>query len=395
MTILSVQEIETLSQPHEGLCVSIYLPTIKAGDQVQQNTIRFKNLLSQAGEQLAAQGMETAQQSRFLDQASTLAIDDAFWQQQEHGLAVFITAEGISTYKLPAPVEEQVMVGNRLYLRPMLQFLYDSGEFYILALSQNQVRLLKGSQQNIEEVDLTNKDIPTSLIDALQFDEFESNIQFHTGTTGPRGQSSGTSGGERPGMFHGHGDGQDDKKMRILQYFQKIDKGLNDMLKNSQSPLVLSGVEYLQPIYKEANTYKNLVDKGIHGNPENVREDDLHKEAWKLVEPLFKTTREEIVERFNILDGRSDPLATRKLKQVIEAAPFGRVEVLFIDKNARQWGRFDTEKNQAILENEPSQENEDLIDFAAVQTLQNGGIVYLVEPEDLPGGKTVAAILRY
>jgi hypothetical protein len=30
---------------------------------------------------------------------------------------------------------------------------------------------------------------------------------------------------------------------------------------------VLAGVEYLLPIYREANTYPHLLAEGIHGNP--------------------------------------------------------------------------------------------------------------------------------
>jgi hypothetical protein len=394
MTTISVQEIEELSKPREGLCVSIYIPTIKASDQVLQNPIRFKNMLNEAGTLLAEQGMGPAQQEKLLEPALTLWRDDVFWQQQEHGLAVFVSSEGMQTMKLPAPVDEMVKIGERFHVKPLYQFLYEGGDFYILALSQNEIRLLKGTPNSVEEVD--TKELPANLQDALNFDDFQKQLQWHTGTVEPRGHSGGpASGGERPAMFHGHGGGEDDKKNHLLQYFQKIDKGLNEMLKDKRSPLVLSGVEYLHPIYKEANTYNNLINEGIPGNPELTRGEDLHKEAWKLVEPVFKTTQEEIVERFNILHGRNEKLATQDLKQVIEAAPFGRVEVLFVDKNASQYGKFDTEKVKLTLTDQPGPEDEDLVDFAALQTLANGGIVYMVEPGEVPGGKEVAAILRF
>lgn len=39
--------------------------------------------------------------------------------------------------------------------------------------------------------------------------------------------------------------------------------------------------------------------------------------------------------------------------------------------------------------------DEDLLDFAAVQTLLYGGTVYAVEQRHVPGGTSAAALFRY
>ena len=91
-------------------------------------------------------------------------------------------------------------------------------------------------------------------------------------------------------MFHGQS--ADDAKDRILRYFRQIDAGLRDLLREAQVPLVLAGVEYLLPIYKEVNTYQHLLDGGISGNPEGVNF-DLHRQAWAQVEPFFTREQEQ------------------------------------------------------------------------------------------------------
>lgn len=45
MSLLSVEELKTLVEQPEGLCVSIYMPTAEGGLNAQQNPIRFKNLI--------------------------------------------------------------------------------------------------------------------------------------------------------------------------------------------------------------------------------------------------------------------------------------------------------------------------------------------------------------
>jgi len=48
-----------------------------------------------------------------------------------------------------------------------------------------------------------------------------------------------------------------------------------------------------------------------------------------------------------------------------------------------------------ILDTKNKPENEDLLDYAARQTIINSGQVYAVEPENMPGEGDLAAILRY
>ena len=47
------------------------------------------------------------------------------------------------------------------------------------------------------------------------------------------------------------------------------------------------------------------------------------------------------------------------------------------------------------LHPEPEPDDEDMLDFAAIHTLLNGGTVYTVEPEEVPDEALAAAIFRY
>ena len=99
-------------------------------------------------------------------------------------------------------------------------------------------------------------------------------------------------------MFHGQGAGNDDEKDNILRYFRKVNGALQELLKNQRSPLVLAGVEYLFPIYKEANNYPQLLDEGITGNPDELKAEELHEQAWKIVQPYFEQAQQEVVNRY-------------------------------------------------------------------------------------------------
>ena len=59
------------------------------------------------------------------------------------------------------------------------------------------------------------------------------------------------------------------------------------------------------------------------------------------------------------------------------------------------WGGFDPDTMSVDLHPEPEPTDEDMLDFAAIHTLLNGGTVYAVEPEQLPEQAPAAAIFRY
>jgi peptide subunit release factor 1 (eRF1) len=388
MNVLTLEELQRLTTPKEGWCVSIYMPTVKKGDQVRQNPIRYKNLLDEAEAKLEQFGMKPNDITRFMSTAEELQRDDVFWQTQENGLAVFIAEGEFYTYHLPMEVEEQVLIKDRFYLKPLLSLLYQGGEYFILALSQDEVRLFRATEHEIDEV--YPKDLPENMDEALGYDNLEDQQQWHTGTAPAPG------GGRRQAMFHGQGQGEDKSDAYFLRYLRIVNDSVIGYLGDRRSPLILAGVEELLPEYKKSNTYLHLVDDIITMKPAIAETRELRERAWEKVKSVFDVTREEILGRYKQLAGRNDDRATKDVKEVLKAAPYGRVEVLFVDKTAKQWGKFDEQNVEVKLEDQPNKDNYDLLDYAAVQTLLNGGIVYAVEPQDIPDAASpVAAILRF
>jgi len=166
---------------------------------------------------------------------------------------LFGSPDRFRTYWLPCHFEEQVIVTSHFYLKPLLPFLAGDGRFYLLALSQNDIRLLEGTHYSISEVALPEA-VPHSQASAMQYDESTNELRYPSSSSG----ASVGKGGRRATIFHGQGVGTDNEKMRILRYFQQIDRGLQALLRDETAPLLLAGVAYLFPIYREANTYPHL-----------------------------------------------------------------------------------------------------------------------------------------
>jgi hypothetical protein len=382
MKIFTREELRTLVEPSQAPCVSVYLPTHRVPTENQQDRTRLKNLLRQAQESLQVYGLRPAEAEALLEPATRLLGAISFWKDKRDGLALFISPGIFRQYQLPASFEPLVVVAHRFHVKPLLAML-GGNEFFVLALSQNAVKLFEGSRFGLSDID-EPEGVPKSLADALKYDEIEKQLQFQTGT-GVGGK------GERAAMFHG----QDlaDNKERIQRYFRQIDQGLRDLLREAQSPLLLAGVEYLLPIYKEVNTYQHLLNGGITGNPEGVNPEELHRQAWAQVEPYFKREQEKAAARYRELAGTGK--TSQDPGEIVPAAYHGRVECLFVAVGLQQWGDYDPGANRVDLHATPQPGSFDLLDLAATQTLLNGGAVYAVEPSEVPDETPLAAVFRY
>jgi hypothetical protein len=387
MDIVTREDLKDLLEAREGPCVSLYQPAHRAGPDTrayaQQDLIRFKNLLRDAERRLTATGLRAREARGLLEPARGLLTDPVFWQYQAEGLAVFVAPGVMRTFRVPLRLEELVVVAERFHVKPLITLLAGDGVFYVLALSQNEVRLLAGTRDHLGQIELPGA--PRSLAEALQYDDPERQLQFHTGTP--------AAGDRRAAMFHGHGVGTDDAKVNLLRFFQQVDRAVTGLLKGASVPLVLAGVEYLLPIYREANTHPLLLPDGIAGNPEGLRPDELHARAWPIVEPQFLKTREAAAARYRELNGTGK--TSNEARDVVLAAADGRVDVLFVAVGTRIWGTFAPDTRMVELREEEPGRTEDLLNVAAIHTILNRGTVYAVPPADMVEGAPVAAIFRY
>ncbi len=379
MDLMSLDELKALTTRYPGLCLSIFMPTHRAGRDTQQDPIRFRNLLREAEGRLSAFDLRSPEVRGLLEPARQRLDDPAFWRHQSDGLAVFLSPETSRFYRLPLKLEELIVVADRFHVKPLLPLFTGNGHFFILALSQKQIAMLEGTRHSVDEVELEG--VPASLAEALGTDSFERQLQART--TGPGGAA----------VFHGHGALADEAKDRILRYFRLVDRGLRETLREERAPLVLAGVEYLFPLYREANTYPYLADAGLPGNPEALRPEDLHAAAWAVVEPWFLQAQQAAGARYRQLAGTGR--TSTVLDEVVRAAYHGRVDVLFVAAGAQAWGRFIPDTGSVDLHAEPEPGDEDLLDLAALQTILNSGTVYAVDPRRVPDAATLAAIFRF
>lgn len=387
MDILNADGLKSLMGFHKEPCVSIYMPTHRKGSEVEQDPIRFKNLLRDAEKEMEKKGLRKNQIDSILKPAYNFIDDVKFWNHQSDGLAFFMCEGEHQYFRLPLSFKPMAYVHKRYYVKPLLPAMSGNEQYLVLALSQKNLRLFQGSKDSLSEVDLHN--VPTSFDEAHKFDVPEKSLQFHSGTESTQG------GGDRAAIFHGHGVGMDDSKRKknILRYFQMVDDGLEKVIKNENTPMILAGLEYLIPIYKEANSYPHLVSRSVEQNVDDLSEKELHEKVWGIIGDELKNKMEYASRNYKEL--KDDGKKSDDLKEIVKAAYNGRVDYLFLSANGDQrWGKFDSDAQAVDLHDSREEEDEDLLDLAAVYTLLNNGTVYSVENDEMKE-KIISAVFRY
>lgn len=398
--------LQHLMQIDTDNAVSLYMPANRITTETQKDAIRFKNLVNQAQETLMERGMRRPNAIKLLEPAADLIDDSNFWQNQSNGLALFLAPDmepGI--YRLPVRFAEICYISHRFYVKPLLRLFSHDGNYFVLALSQKDVRFFRGNRDGFAQQAVDG--LPTNIQEALGEWQPQRELQYHTST----GRAS--DDGRQAAMFHGHAGSEVQMKDELLRFFRRIDDALHPHLRDQKAPLVLAAVDYLHPIFAEASRYPHLLEAGYDGSPEELSEQELHEATWPIVEPVFKERLAADQELFAQLAGTGR--TGSYVDEVAVAAYQGRVETAFLAQGARVWGKFDPEMGKVIEQHEstesnappdqqpnnsstmiePGREDEDLLDFIALHTYLNGGTVHVPAPEEVPGKNAAAAIYRF
>jgi hypothetical protein len=353
--------------------VSIYLPTHQAGREVSQDPVLFRQLVANAAEEVAERELLAA--------AERLVGDREFWAHGSPGLAVLAGPDGTTAIRLSEPTAALAVVSDRFHLKPLVAALARRVEFDLLAMSRHSVRLLDVTASTGVEIEVPG--LPTSMPEALRWDDREPQLQSHSGGPAGRGQVAAT--------FHGQGGGSDTRDADLDRYLHLIDHAVADHRSGSTRPLVLAGVDEIVAAYRKITRCAHVLDDHVAGNPDQLRPAELADRARRFVPP--SSADGERTARESFLAGAA--ATVRTIEQAVIAAAAGQVATVFVPADREYWGRYQT-GHRVLKEHETREPGDhDLADVAATETLRHGGLAFVVPASDIPGDGTAAATLRY
>ncbi|MDQ2841240.1 MAG: hypothetical protein M3Y72_09420 [Acidobacteriota bacterium] len=365
-----------------GPCVSVYMalagaPTnqsVKANGLAWEQTLR---IVEPKLKDLGAEGREMLE---------TLSGFDGILQDHEpqgRSIAVFRSPGAFWLTWMQEEVANRAVVGPHFYIRPLLPELAKPKKFYILALSQKDVRLLHCTFRTSEEVGLPSGTVAgfDGYMNTAKPDHDRNNLS-----------SAGPSSGHSKGAVGTTDTEREDKHEYLGHFFQQIDRGVNELLRGSSDPVILAAVEYELAQYRSLNTYPHLLDEDVHGAPNGLKAGEMHARAIEAITRNCEKKADEVLAEYNHKVGGG---ASNRLKDVLTAAHDGRVLTLLVSDSLEKSGTFDERTHSVKGHPADAFEEEDLINDAAVQTILHAGQVLSVSNKKMPNGAPLAAIFRY
>ncbi|CCH31232.1 hypothetical protein ABZ816_03045 [Actinosynnema sp. NPDC047251] len=351
--------------------VSLYLPT-RPESSGDAERIELKNLAGEAADQLRANGVERAALAAVEEQLADLVDDDEFWRFQARSLAVFVTPESLTTFRLPNHLTPAAEVSDRFHVKPLLRSITFAQTAFLLVLTQGSVRLLE-VVPDLRPAEVAVPGLPPDVASAVG--------KSSTADRAPAGRVQG-------------GEGQ---KVRLRQFARQVDRALRPVLAGHDVPLILASAEPLDSIFRSVCSYPGLAPTGIPagvGAPGTASADsELVAAARAVLDGVHAGQLDELRELFE--RRTSQGRTATDVSDVARLATIGAVDTLFVDIDTTVPGFVDEETGAVEFRDTPNAVDYGVLDEIARRVWLTDGRVLAVRREDVPGGGEVAAVLRF
>lgn len=369
-----------------GTAVTIYAPLDPQQRDLRLITGRLDNLLVKAEDGLAARNMGPRQRGAILDPARQAVAEIDFRTHREPTL-VLLAAPGFArVIFLPERIEETLVVGPRFYVKPLLSLFAHDTRFHLLAISARSVRVLECGRYFSK--DRTPPELRQSWEDLAKETEFQQGVQFNPPAR-PRG---GTHAMVRS---HGYESPNSVWKNLFVEYLRRVTAAVEADLADDPWPVILAADPETTGHFRKLTRLRTLADEGLVLNPHGLEDRELVERALALLNPPGLASASDTIERAKARLGSGDPSVAIRLDEIVAAARYGRVDSLVVAADEFVWGSFDETNGRLVARSRPEGEDEELLNYAAVETLAKGGTASALPRREIPHHALAVATLRY
>lgn len=342
-------------------CVTIILNTHRTLPDNEKDVIQLKNLIKEAESKLLAVcQQQTAEKltAKVHELASTIN-----HRHNLESLILFVNENVAEFVRLPIPVEDRVVVGNRFAMRDLIRGLHNQTNYYVLVLSKDEARLIEASNDKV--------------------------VKEHGFPFPFQNQISQTSFKAEP---------SDAGRIRNLtsEFFNQVDKVVNKVHKDHPLPILISTDEqHYQDYMRIADKPTVIFTDFLSRSRQTEADHAIVSDAWEIVQKLSqKQNNDRKVDLKRAVSTNNFISDTTEIYQAIKQ---GRVQTLFVEENLFQPAMIENDTVIYLSENtkESAEMIDDIYDELIDLNMDFGGDVVFLPKESLTKFNGFAAMTRY
>lgn len=367
---------EVLDSP--GPCMTVFLPPYRPGESAGSSAAILQAYLQDAKKQLNERGVSKPVVTNLLRPVEQAAENPSFEAGSHSSRAIFRSSQAFEQFHLTHPVDALWNVGGTFLIRPLASELARPSAFYILALSKEGVALHHCAGLHLEATHLP-PGIPETLAEALALEPPDHDLESRS--------AAGSSTGAMRRVRFGTGSERERRHSHLSDYYKLVDRGIQQIVREQDLPLILAGPEEDVSIYRGAGSYRGLAKGAILGSP------DVEREKTEILQRAYAILRTDQLEQQQaaLMAAKEKVSSSRfstDLDGILEAAFEGRVGQLYLNEQAQRVEEF-------ARGNYQTWGKEDLLNLAAVQTILHHGKVCSLPGERMPDKSAAIAIFRF
>ena len=352
--------------------VSLTMPTHRREPDNEQDAVRLRNLLADAGRRLEAdpdvpRHVRTAVKSRL-----ARAVAEVDLRYSLDGLLILADADDHGVWYLPRSVPERVVLSDTYLTRNLVAATAQSRPYWALGIAADRATLWSGSGESLHEH--RGDGFPMTPPEETWDVEREERI------------------GDTPSTF------RDEETRRFLR---SVDTAMGTVLARRPRPLHLVGLAPALALLEEAGRSAShaavgrLVKGGLASGPAPV----LLRELGPVVEEYARREQQEVLTRLGDALGRRAFGAG--LDEVWESVREKRADLVAVEEHYRRTVRV-CDGHLVPLDGNPDGNpdglpdvRDDIVDELVETALDGGADVVFLPDDSLAGHERIAAVLRY
>lgn len=358
----------------EGPCISILLSPHLGGTGTRPSGAILTAMLPQVESALRDLGMHPQDAAKVLQPLQRMAGEPQMQASHRNGICIYRSPRELHCFSIRAVVETGWHVEERFIVSPVLAHLDYRQSFLLLALAGKHIRLLR-----CEGGEVSVLPIPYGVPESAAEFSGESRDDEHTKN-------------HAPGVRFGTSDGQERSSHFRRDFMKAIDRGLQPLLRAQGLPLVLAGVEEETAAYSAVSEFAELLPEPVRMSPDGGATNmELARAGARIMKRWSSAAEQQALTEYQ----QAGPARRRgDCSGILQAATQGRVQHLFVERGGRMTGDA---RRMSGLAAGPGYvyRADDLVNAAAVEVMLHKGMVWLLEPEQMPVASVMAAVLRY